>query len=1247
MQFLTQFLPRVFMLNGCFIRRSSSSPTSHPIGQTLRISRCGRPAWNERQLSVNSLSYATGLVLVFLIMLTAAKAETIVVNDTFGSTSTTSPEGLPIGIDAWSFWHANAAGSPWRVTKLEEAASGPRYISGEALQNRSATSTGTSAFRSFASVTLANNGDFLRLSLDFRALAPNGINTGTISINLAKLGKAFVSSSFGDGSNPLMGKPFIGYSQPIAKPGDRSYSHGKTWRAKAGSVMAGAWAGIGAGFDHRLILTLKRIQNTLEISGSITEGDGSTTMLATATIATSNYTFDALRLAVPGLSDKPWGQFVYFDNISITTNVVIPGSAWEAIARPANIAPHARVTASSWLENMTPDKLVDGNAQFVWRKAGWRSGMRRTASQSTYDEFVIFDFGRTEPSLISGVEILGARRAIGLSVDVLDADGSWRQVAERFESDKSTARVNFEETYAQSIRLRPTRGHPYMWGEVRILGRLRGEALGGPPEQGILLTAAQPIVDQGAPLVVRLQQLSSVLPPENQHHSFKVSASLALPYGEETLCTVNIPAEEGRELVLNFGPQPAGAYRVEVLLQDAASETIVARARLNAGVRDPAWARGEIAEFSKFQDAFKGTFPSRARFYRSVDVNGLDSFHRLTDFDYLVGEADKIGAVPEFHLNWRSLEPLPGVYDFDFADRIFSATARRGVFFKFALNPPLTGYVPDFLKDHLIETRSNDGSRKTMDRVSLASPLVREHAQRLFELLFRRYGHHPASLMWVLNVNGEYLWHVTGTHYADVSEWSMTAFRRWLEQKEKTITRLNAKWGTTYPSFEAIDPPDMRNTPVWRDFCGFMLEQTVDFYRPIAESARRLTHDGTILLLTAGHLTAEPVISLARKYDIWQSNHAQENPHFLGWAEIWRSLGVTRFGEPGFVNVDPLSVNRAFFINAIAGGRMYTYRQYGWPNDHAWQSFAQQQQIGELLASAEPMRVPVTLVSAWEAALSRPSNTFAVGATWNSTGAFYDALLKRGAMAGYYNGQNPESLTEARLIVELGSRVLPEAIIDALEQSVKQGASLKLMPSGPRQPWAPRPNVGTAERDVLWSRLGFTSNGPTRLQLGKGSAELVERRPPYRTVAGNNLRGVKGSGWNVENTSPELLEQLDTWIKEVGAEWPFHFESDAVHTWVCGFKTEDGRRFILLYNNEAERSVTARISKLSRLAFPSPTYRVMQHTLQGTTEADRWQRRGEDAGMLVATVLPRNIVLIEMIPNSHADHVSSPMVRLP
>lgn len=263
-----------------------------------------------------------------LVAATASPAASLI-SDNFNAL-TTSTNDSPVGSDdlntsGWYFWSPFSAGTRWYVSSPGDAASGPDYLSGATMFNRTGPNAGTNAFRSFTPTTLTNVGDSLTLSLDIRSLAPSGVNTGIIAITLGNIGAPITANSFVDGStNPLNGKYIVSYNQNLlTSQAQRTYNYG-TFGSGTSATSAGTWAALADGVDHRFILTVTRTATGLSLTSSITETNGSTTTLNTVSFAGSNFTFDTLRLSVAGTTESPYGQFTYFDNINLTSTSSIP-----------------------------------------------------------------------------------------------------------------------------------------------------------------------------------------------------------------------------------------------------------------------------------------------------------------------------------------------------------------------------------------------------------------------------------------------------------------------------------------------------------------------------------------------------------------------------------------------------------------------------------------------------------------------------------------------------------------------------------------------------------------------------------------------------------------------------------------------------------------------------------------------------------------------------------------------------------
>ena len=175
--------------------------------------------------------------------------------------------------------------------------------------------------------------------------------------------------------------------------------------------------------------------------------------------------------------------------------------------------------------------------------------------------------------------------------------------------------------------------------------------------------------------------------------------------------------------------------------------------------------------------------------------------------------------------SWALLEPKPGVFDFDWLDRVLDLLWSHGVAVDLATPTaaPTAWLVeahPDMLPVTRDGVRLGFGSRR---HYCPSSPHFREASVRIAEHLARRYSVHPALAMW--HVGNEYGGHVEQCY----CETSAAHFRAWLEARYGTIEALNHAWGTAfwsqrYGDFSQVEPP--RRMPV-----GPNPTQALDWHR--------------------------------------------------------------------------------------------------------------------------------------------------------------------------------------------------------------------------------------------------------------------------------------------------------------------------------------------------------------------------------------------------------------------------------
>ncbi|MBG6055441.1 beta-galactosidase [Salinibacterium sp. CAN_S4] len=256
---------------------------------------------------------------------------------------------------------------------------------------------------------------------------------------------------------------------------------------------------------------------------------------------------------------------------------------------------------------------------------------------------------------------------------------------------------------------------------------------------------------------------------------------------------------------------------------------------------------------------------------------------------------------------WASIEPRPGEYDFDSLDAIIALLHENGIRVNLGTgtsSPPpwLSTRHPEILPVMADGTRRWPGGRQAW---CPSSPVFREHALRLASVVAERYGSHPAVALW--HVSNELGCH-NALCYCDVSA---ASFRRWLEARYDSITRLNDAWGTTfwsqhYSDWSEILPP--RSTlsagnPAQRlDFERFSSEELLGYYREeLAVIRAASTAPVTTNFMVTAHIRTQDYWRWAPEVDLIANDHYVDYRLDRPEVELSFSADLTRglaHGEP-------------------------------------------------------------------------------------------------------------------------------------------------------------------------------------------------------------------------------------------------------------------------------------------------------------------------------------------------------------
>jgi len=228
---------------------------------------------------------------------------------------------------------------------------------------------------------------------------------------------------------------------------------------------------------------------------------------------------------------------------------------------------------------------------------------------------------------------------------------------------------------------------------------------------------------------------------------------------------------------------------------------------------------------------------------------------------------------------WALLEPREGEFEFGWLDELMDLLADNGI--GASLGTPTAAPPAWFWKKYpAARPVSRDGVTLGFGSRGMASPSSPEYASasaRITAELARRYAKHPALK----------LWHVHNEYGAPISEcysdYSVAAFRTWLQRRYDTLDTLNQSWGTSfwgqrYGEWDEVDAPRLAASvvnPAQRlDFKRFSSDALLQCF--IRE--RDILHElsPSIPVTTNFMATSCPAVDYwrwAREVDVISNNH--------------------------------------------------------------------------------------------------------------------------------------------------------------------------------------------------------------------------------------------------------------------------------------------------------------------------------------------------------------------------------------
>ncbi|UQN09893.1 beta-galactosidase [Deinococcus sp. QL22] len=242
---------------------------------------------------------------------------------------------------------------------------------------------------------------------------------------------------------------------------------------------------------------------------------------------------------------------------------------------------------------------------------------------------------------------------------------------------------------------------------------------------------------------------------------------------------------------------------------------------------------------------------------------------------------------------WSRMEPQPEQYDWTWLDEAIAAYAAEGlgvVLCTPTATPPawLIRAHPEILPFDEQGRVREFGSRRHYD---FASPVYRQHSQRITRAMAERYGQHPAVVGW--QTDNEFACHDTGRSYGGASA---AAFPGWLERKYGTLDALNGAWGNVFWSMEYTDwaqirPPNLTVTEL-------NPSHVVDFYRFASDMVAEFQAEQVAILreLSPGRFVTHNFMIFEKGFDHYA---VAKGLDFVTWDNYPTGM-LEFFAPPGF-----------------------------------------------------------------------------------------------------------------------------------------------------------------------------------------------------------------------------------------------------------------------------------------------------------------------------------------------------------
>jgi len=525
----------------------------------------------------------------------------------------------------------------------------------------------------------------------------------------------------------------------------------------------------------------------------------------------------------------------------------------------------------------------------------------------------------------------------------------------------------------------------------------------------------------------------------------------------------------------------------------------------------------------------------------------------VQQFRAYLDEATQMAPYVTCMIDLAQFEVLPGVYDMAVLDRMMDAAADRGAAITVRLAH--VDQTASFRWLPYARQRSYDNTEVYQHYYGCYSPVDAPYLDawlRANRALYDRYKTHPGFQGYYLMMPGGEWSAVLDKPYmgilAGYDRAMKAAFRQYLQRSNYTLEALNARWGTAFPTWDAVESPlpdfsggakpDLRVQ--WLDFCRFKQYLNVEFwYTTLAGAIREYDAERVIIVYCGEGEVMKGVADF---------NHGGGVPYMPGTGESeanWWQYHVGAIQEPHHPHRwnaygDPSTRGWVldwdlYTMMSIAGAGGTNLHVYYYPDgplpehygvEHAYDRFEKFKPIFRELHS---MRL-VTPLAKQVATYQDPSTLFTKHRT---NFAFRLPDLSRWFELLTYAGVENEPLQRNRLtqyklvLPNLLDEVMTKDSIDMLSGYVRGGGHLVISAMNGRY----CPELGAAPFPLL-SRLDITPPVGDYVQQGLNiQAEATQDSPLF-------AKGEKLKFYTLDNLKNDPNREE---IQKNFFRWPFRW----------------------------------------------------------------------------------------------------------